>query len=452
MDNNEIKKFMEYYGPFSLADACLLWLMRKHSLYFRPFSHDVVRYILLEFCKRELTNEEIIKRVDFPGQKQLVDKLRLQYGITDRHDYEGLELNDYNDVPRVIQEYKNRTIYSPLENKWSQNLNEYWKKFYKETLPLVIEAKGKVFQEQFHSETIVKTIGDDLNRLTTQQAKEEYIEKIFQDYSRSLLNHILTPVDPIEMQEHINGLIGENRGLDALVLLNESHRVHHLLSRYRNIADYERKIGREQQVSNRLLCMMTTTQPTSVTHTPSDMIMSQLGALTNPLDKIAEALNAFLALYNINFADLNEKLGISIDVKIIVNSPNTVSSQIVHEEPDQIITPDGINLPEILNTEKARAAFLKAYKKGWIVSTSDGGITWKGFEPRPSKSQLAYLCGKIYGYKHSASGNEGDNIPYKQLEDLFHVKKMAYSLHQVFASGKTQLWRRLIDEMCEEYR
>ena len=373
MDNNEIKKFMEYYGPFSLADACLLWLMRKHSLYFRPFSHDVVRYILLEFCKRELTNEEIIKRVDFPGQKQLVDKLRLQYGITDRHDYEGLELNDYYDVPRVIQEYKNRTIYSPLENKWSQNLNEYWKKFYKETLPLVIEAKGKVFQEQFHSETIVKTIGDDLNRLTTQQAKEEYIEKIFQDYSRSLLNRILTPIDPIELQEHIDGLI--HRGLDAVEILKESHKVKHFLSRYNNTTDYKRQIGREQQVSNRLLCMMTTTQPTSVTHTPSDMIMSQLGALTNPLDKIAEALNAFLALYNINFADLKEKLGISIDVKIIVNSPNAVSSQIVHEEPDQIITPDGINLPEILNTEKARAAFLKAYKKGWIVPTSDGGIT-----------------------------------------------------------------------------
>ena len=59
MKKDIVIKFMENFGPDGVADACILWLIRKNRLYFQVFSQDVVRWLLLLFGKKSIEDPQV---------------------------------------------------------------------------------------------------------------------------------------------------------------------------------------------------------------------------------------------------------------------------------------------------------------------------------------------------------------------------------------------------------
>ena len=203
LNKNVVVNFLENYGPNGCADICVMWLMRKHHLYFQPFSQDVVRWFLLAFCKRELSNKEVTKRMDLDSHdissyQQLIDKLWCEYGLTD--EYDDLWFSDVEEVQNVLRQLQTR--HNSIEINRNIKIGNSWKRVYNKIFPSVIKAKGKIFQEQFDLEVIIKTLTDNLNELSNKQSKEQYIETIFKEYSYSLLNRILTLIDRQVIQEY----------------------------------------------------------------------------------------------------------------------------------------------------------------------------------------------------------------------------------------------------------
>lgn len=460
MGNNVIK-FMDNFGYNSIADACVLWLMRKNRLYFWPYSPNVVRFLLLEFCTQKLSDKEVINRLslsypDLLSHQQIVNLLWRIYGITSLDKYEHLELWDIEGIRKALQNDQ-QELY--IENNCGKKvLGKYWKAFYNVILPLVIEANGKVFEEQLDLEPLIKSISDNLNELNTQQLKEEYLENIFKDYRNSLLNRIFTLMNPQEMQKYIDGYLGKMSslsGLTALEELRKSKRLFHLIMRYGNFDVYERHIGREQQMTNKLLCMMTTTPPTVTNLTPSEMVISQLGGFANSLAQFGDALNVLLANNGIIFSELKEKLGINVDINVSVTIQNDnalipQANQIRQDNTMPILSSDGcLHLPIILDTPKARTVFMKAIDKGLIIPSADGKLSWTGLYPRSKNAELAYLCEIIYEGNYDVRGNHGKCIPFKELEELFGVKKLSTSIQQVHDAKRVQPWRAAIEELCK---
>ena len=111
----------------------------------------------------------------------------------------------------------------------------------------------------------------------------------------------------------------------------------------------------------------------------------------------------------------------------------------------------GITLPMELDTDRARAAFAEAIARGWMVEASNG-YEWRGVDGRGGWgkwAQLAYFCGRVYGYKHGTNGNEGEHIHYQALEKLFSAKEMHKAMRQAFDRKRRQPWRRIIDAIIE---
>ena len=187
--------------------------------------------------------------------------------------------------------------------------------------------------------------------------------------------------------------------------------------------------------------MMTTSQP------QSDLLITQLEAIVNPLTKLTEALKELMNIYNISSRDLQEKLGINIEIKLIVNPQKEES----FKEVQPALSPDGhLNLPVLLDTQKVRMVFMRAIDKGLIKSGENGKLKWVGLEGcSGTKSQLAYLCGRIFGYVDTVNGNAGKQVPYKELESLFDTNNMRNILQSVYNSTKIQSWRSSIDELVD---
>lgn len=106
-------------------------------------------------------------------------------------------------------------------------------------------------------------------------------------------------------------------------------------------------------------------------------------------------------------------------------------------------------LPDILDTKLARTIFTKCIEKGWMTKT-DKGFHWNGIPECAGRiSQLAYMCGRIYGYKYSVNGNVGKEFPEYALCKLFGEKKLYIQLEQVYHAQKPQKWREIIDELFD---
>ena len=108
-----------------------------------------------------------------------------------------------------------------------------------------------------------------------------------------------------------------------------------------------------------------------------------------------------------------------------------------------------VKLPKDIDTEKAREAFSKAIKKGYMERMTDGRYRWIGTNDKGNRSELAYFCGKIYGYVHTISGNAGEDFPEESLNNLFGVTRLYSSLTQVYNAQKRQRWRSMIDAIFE---
>lgn len=116
--------------------------------------------------------------------------------------------------------------------------------------------------------------------------------------------------------------------------------------------------------------------------------------------------------------------------------------------------PEPQQLPDSLNTLTAQVIFGKAIFEGWMRKTS-WGFEWLGIDGKKgvgSKGQLAYLCGRVYGYKYgnTFSGNVGDRVPYEALQALFNVSRLDRALRQVYEAKKEQPWRGKIDGLFED--
>lgn len=105
-------------------------------------------------------------------------------------------------------------------------------------------------------------------------------------------------------------------------------------------------------------------------------------------------------------------------------------------------------IPKGLDTIRAKAYFQKAIEKGYM-KVENGKFSWIGVGLTGNKSQLAYFCGLVYGYKYSIKGNDGIAFPEKELNGLFGVSRMYSLLTQVYIAQKPQKWRTLIDELFE---
>ena len=120
--------------------------------------------------------------------------------------------------------------------------------------------------------------------------------------------------------------------------------------------------------------------------------------------------------------------------------------------------PDRLPLPEALNRNDAQKYFKRAIEKGYM-KYEGGKYEWLGVpNVKGPKSQLAYFCGKVYGYewgivdgnpKNIVYGNIGTEIPEGELIALFGVNKLCQLLHQVYSAGKIQGWRNNIDALFE---
>lgn len=105
-------------------------------------------------------------------------------------------------------------------------------------------------------------------------------------------------------------------------------------------------------------------------------------------------------------------------------------------------------LTDSLDTKRAHTYFQKAIDKG-LLKLENGKFSWIQIGNRGGKSQLAYFCGKVYGYKHSINGNVGTSFPEEKLNELFGIKKMQSLLQQVYEAKNEQSWRQKIDELFE---
>lgn len=109
---------------------------------------------------------------------------------------------------------------------------------------------------------------------------------------------------------------------------------------------------------------------------------------------------------------------------------------------------EGLPLSGVLNTKRAQKYFMKAIEHGYM-KYDNSNISWIGVGGSGVKSQLAYFCGKVYGYKHSASANMGQEFPEEELKSMFGEKRLYSLLVQVHTAKKPQKWRQTIDDMFE---
>lgn len=138
--------------------------------------------------------------------------------------------------------------------------------------------------------------------------------------------------------------------------------------------------------------------------------------------------------------------GSTLDNIFSVPLPDGWFDSFVDEEPQE---GDELALPKELNTKMARKCFARAISKKYMEKADNGKYRWIGTNDKGYRSELAYFCGKVYGYVHTSTGNAGENFPEESLNNLFGVTRLYSSLTQVYNAQKPQSWRRLIDEICE---
>lgn len=109
---------------------------------------------------------------------------------------------------------------------------------------------------------------------------------------------------------------------------------------------------------------------------------------------------------------------------------------------------NALPLPHSINTERAQFYFQRAIDMG-VIKHDSGRFSWVTIGKRGGNSQLAYFCGRVFEYRHSANGNIGSGFPEDELNKLFGVTRMYSALTQAHNAQKIQSWRRKIDELFQ---
>lgn len=111
---------------------------------------------------------------------------------------------------------------------------------------------------------------------------------------------------------------------------------------------------------------------------------------------------------------------------------------------------NNVILPDVLNSKRVKDIFSGAIDRGWMQPNEKGGYNWIGFgNKRGRVQQCVYMCGQIFGYRKGNSGNDGANIPSKELEKLFGIDGLYSRLIKCW-EAKPQVWRIPIDEMIDK--
>lgn len=103
-------------------------------------------------------------------------------------------------------------------------------------------------------------------------------------------------------------------------------------------------------------------------------------------------------------------------------------------------------LPENLKTDEAVRIFKRAIDKGRIKKTSTG-LKWVQIGEKGKRAQVAYFCGRLYGYEDGGISNVGERVSYKECELLFGESRLDRALRQVYEAKKPQIWRKEIDSL-----
>ena len=107
-----------------------------------------------------------------------------------------------------------------------------------------------------------------------------------------------------------------------------------------------------------------------------------------------------------------------------------------------------VKLPDVLDTNEFKK-YLSLAKENGLIKDVNGKLEWIQIGNRGGSSQLAYFLGRAFGYKHSVNGNNGNQFPGNELDELFGVNRIYRLLVQVHEAPKPQKWRRKIDELFE---
>ncbi|MCI6200732.1 MAG: hypothetical protein MR645_01175 [Paraprevotella sp.] len=127
---------------------------------------------------------------------------------------------------------------------------------------------------------------------------------------------------------------------------------------------------------------------------------------------------------------------------------------ITETETDETITKtktktDGsVMLPDVLDTNEFKK-YLSLAKENGLIKDVNGKLEWIQIGNRGGDSQLAYFLGRAFGYIHSENGNNGNEFPGDELDELFGVTRIYRLLVQVHRALRPQKWRRKIDELFE---
>lgn len=108
-----------------------------------------------------------------------------------------------------------------------------------------------------------------------------------------------------------------------------------------------------------------------------------------------------------------------------------------------------LDLPQELNTDRARKYFAKAIEVGYMKPT-DNGFKWVFGGERGSKARLAYFLVKVYCPKVTDT-IQADRC--RKLERLFNVERLDRAIQQNDDTGKSETvkkWKAEISELFNE--
>lgn len=137
------------------------------------------------------------------------------------------------------------------------------------------------------------------------------------------------------------------------------------------------------------------------------------------------------------------------------NSKQATDTQSLNEGTKNNVGVGGVLLSDVLNTDRVKSIFEGAYNKGWM-EVDGGKYRWIGLKDKNGEvirgkgQQFVYMIGEIFGYKKGCSGNDGNNIPCKAIEELFGVSDIYSKLIKCWEANKPQAWRKPIDEMIKK--
>lgn len=111
--------------------------------------------------------------------------------------------------------------------------------------------------------------------------------------------------------------------------------------------------------------------------------------------------------------------------------------------------------PDELNANDEIEIFKKAINKGFIrINEKGDGLEWIQIGDKGKGFQLAYFCGKVYGYhwNKQTESNDGLHPNWGELQKLFVTTNMSNSIQGVYKGRKKkQSWKNVIDKFFEKY-